>query len=302
LAFLYDRELRTGHLEAANFLGLAEVDLQRNDTAAALALLNRMALVVEDGFETLLPAAELLRKYGQPAQSEDFLRRRMKAVPWDSDAKVHLAGTLAAGSAERDQLLAAAATDPEAAYELRAEAVRLDAPNPLAGVSGTELALLSSAHIAPADAEKPYQVESRIEAARQVSSPEIQLRLWRDALSFAPADNHVRVGAIRAALTLRRDNLALALEQGLNNQERADLAESLAAAAERLNDLDAVEAHLRLAIEQQPPDRLAALERHLKEIEDEQNRRRTNTARQPAIKNLIEQDHPVLPRTLRSAQ
>ena len=35
LEFLYEREIRGGHLEPSNFLGLAEVKLQRNDTAAA---------------------------------------------------------------------------------------------------------------------------------------------------------------------------------------------------------------------------------------------------------------------------
>ena len=106
LAFLYDREIRNGHLEAANFLDLAEVDLQRGDTAAAVALLNRMALVVDnasgDGFETLLPAAELLGKYGKTAESADFIRRRMKAAPWDSEAKVQLARTLPKDSTERE--------------------------------------------------------------------------------------------------------------------------------------------------------------------------------------------------------
>jgi thioredoxin-like negative regulator of GroEL len=94
LEFVYDREIRNGHLEAANFLGLAEVKLQRGDAATAVALVNRMALVVEDGFETLLPAAELLGKYGKTAESAEFIRRRMKAAPWDSEAKVQLARTL----------------------------------------------------------------------------------------------------------------------------------------------------------------------------------------------------------------
>ena len=101
LEFLYDREIREGRLQAANFLGLAEVKLQRNDTAAAIALLNRMALVVEDGFDTLLPAGELLGKYGKTAEAADFIRRRVKAVPWDSEAKVQLARTVGPEDAGR---------------------------------------------------------------------------------------------------------------------------------------------------------------------------------------------------------
>ena len=124
LEFLYERELGAGRLTAANFLGLAEVKLQRNDAAGALALLNRMALVADDPFDTLLPAAELLAKYAKTAEAADFLRRRIQAVPWDSDAKARLARTLPAGAAERAQLLAAAINDSQAAYRVRADAAR----------------------------------------------------------------------------------------------------------------------------------------------------------------------------------
>ena len=339
LDFLYDREIRNGHLEAANFLGLAEIKLQRNDTATAIALLNRMALVVEDGFEALLPAAELLGKYGKTAEAADFIQRRVKAVPWDSEAKVQLARTLPTPSAERGRLLTAAVADTQAAYKLRAEAARLAVPQPVAGVSGTELALLSSPTVTPDAAVKPYQVEARIEAARQVSNPEVKLRLWREALALAPADERVRLGALRAALALRRDSLALALEETrvraqlgfnaevpfygrrgrylpyrqpeaasvlpqaqLTDQERAAIAESLAAAAERLDDLIMAQSHLRAAIGLRPPNQSDALVRHLNELIAEQDRRTKNAARQPAIKDVIEQDHVVRPRILRSAQ
>src|SRR6185369_1191583 len=110
LEFLYDRESGSGHFDVANFLGLAEVKLQRGDIAAAITLLNRMTLVVEDGFEILPPAAELLGKYGKTPEAADFLRRRVRAVPWDAAAKVHLAGTMPA-DAVRERLLRSAVTD-----------------------------------------------------------------------------------------------------------------------------------------------------------------------------------------------
>jgi len=346
LAFLYDREIRNGHLDAANFLGLAEVNLQRGDTAPAVALLNRMALVVEDGFETLLPAAELLEKYEKTAESADFIRRRLKAVPWDSEAKVQLARTLSTGSTEREQLLTAIVTDIQAAYRLRAEAARLSAPHSLPGVSGTELALLSSSSIAPNDAEKPYQVEARMLAAGEAVDPEVRLRLWRRALALAPTDGRVRLGTLRAAIALRRDSLALALEQagaqgvglneGLNEEvhfyrrhgryrsyrqpgaasvlpeieltgeERAAIAESLAAAAERLDDLNTAQSYLRAAIDLRPPNptdsRRDALQRRLDALIAEQARRAKNAARQPVIKNVIEQDQLVRPRIPMNSQ
>ena len=343
LEFLYDRELRAGDLEAANFIGLAEVKLQRNDTAAALGLLNRMALVLEDGFDTFLPAAELLGKYGKTAEAADFIRRRIKAVPWDSAAKVQLARTMPAGAAAREPLLSFAVNDAWAAYPLRAEAARLSAPHPLAGTAGTELALLASRAIAPDAAAKPYQVEARMEAAREAADPEVKLRLWREALALAPADERVRLGALRAALALRRDSLALALEQGrpqgqteynaevpyynrrgrysphrppgaasilpqtqLTDPERATLAESLAAAAERVDDLNSAQSHLRAAIDlraaHQNEGERAALVRHLNQLVAEQDRRVKNAARQPVIKNVIEQDQRVRPRIPRRAQ
>jgi tetratricopeptide (TPR) repeat protein len=334
LEFLYDRELHRGQLSAANFLGLAEVKLQRNDTAAALALLNRMPLVVDDGFETFLPAASLLGKYGKAAEAEDFMRRRIKAVPWDSAAKVQLARALPATAAGREPLLAAAIADSQAAYNLRAEAARLAAPHPVAGVSGSELALLSSAGITPDAAAKPYQVEARIEAARRSSNPEVQLGLWREALALAPGDERVRLGALRAALALRRDSLALALQQpgatprmefnpevpydargrylprqGIaalpqeppTDAERAAIEEALAAAAERLDDLAAAQSHLRAAIDLHPPAERDALTRQLNALKAEQDRRAKNAARQPQVKNVIEQDRVVRPRVPRSA-
>jgi hypothetical protein len=298
-----------------------------------------MALVLEDGFDTFLPAADLLAKYGKTAEAADFIRRRIKAVPWDAEAKVHLARTMPAGDASREPLLTAAVTDTQAVYRVRAEAAQLATPRPVAAVAGTELALLSLARMTPDDAAKPYQVEARMEAAREASDPEVKLRLWREALALAPADERVRLGALRAALGLGRGSLALALEQGrpqtqtdynaevpyysrrgryspyrqpgaasvlpqaqLSDQERATLAESLAAAAERVDDLNSAQSHLRAAIDLRPAAERAALVRHLNQIVAEQDRRVKNAARQPVIKNVIEQDQRVRPRVPRSTQ
>ena len=303
LEFLYDREIRSGRLGAANFLGLAEVKLERKDLTTALALLNRMALVVEDGFDTLLPAAELFNKYGETPQAADFIRRRVTAVPWDADAKVQLASTLSAGSAERERLLSAVVTDGQAQYKLRAEAARLASPQSLAGVAGTELALLSSANIPPSAAEKPYQMEARIYAARQVVDPEVKLRLWREALAIAPSDSRVMLGALQSALALRRDNLALAFAQSSSGSgQQAEIAESLAAAAERIDDLQTAQNYLRSAINLRPQDQREALTAKLNALTAELDRRAKNAARQPVIKNVIEQDQMVRARIPRSAQ
>lgn len=290
LAFTYDRELREGRLDASNFLGLAEVRLQENDTAAALALLNRMALVLPDGFDTLPRAAELLAQAGKSAEAAGFLRRRMQAAPWDSEARVQLARLLPAG-AERDRLLAAAVDDSQAPYRVRADAARI-AGKPL----GTT--------------DNPLDVEARLDAAESAAEPQARLRLFREALAIAPADPRARLGALRAAIATRRDALALSIEQAapqgevtqLTPAERAGIAESLAVAAERLDELPTAEQYLRAAIALVPPDARPPIEARLKALTAEQNRRTQNAARQPVVKNVVEQDHIVGPRLARSAQ
>ena len=83
------------------------------------------------------------------------------------------------------------------------------------------------------------------------------------------------------------------------------MAESLAAAAERLDDLNVAQSHLRTAIDLRQgvnnPQR-DALVRHLNQLTAEQDRRIKNAARQPVIKNVVEQDQRVRPRIPRSAQ
>jgi hypothetical protein len=276
LEFVYDREIREGRLEAANFLGLAEVKLQRGDAGAAAALLNRMTLVVEDGFETLMPAAELLGRYGQTTAAADFVRRRLKAVPWDAQARLQTGDH------------ASVIGDSQVEYRLRAEAARM------AGISWK------------ADADKPYHVEARIEAAQTAADPETKLRLWRQALAIAPGDERARLGALEAAIAQRRDSLALALEQTeikqLTPAKRASIAEALAAAAERLDELKVAQSHLQLAIDLLPPGERAGLVRRRDALAAEQERRAKNAARQPAIRNVVEQDQIVRPRMNRRSQ
>ena len=289
LKFLYERDIRNGSLTAANFLGLAEVRLQQGEISSALALLNRMALVAEDGLDTLVPAAELLNKYGRVSDAVDFLQRRIRAVPWDSQAKFALARSLPATSAERSRLLAGVVLDTQAAYTIRADAARLSAPQPIAGVSG-ELTLLSAARIVIDAAEKPYQVEARIDAARGAANPDTRLRLWREALAIAPADSRAILGTLEASLALRRDNLSLALASTAGEQaQRSEILVSLAQAGERLNDLPVALDYLRIAIRLASRDQRDALTAKLNALQAEQDRQNRNIARQPVIKNVIEQ-------------
>jgi hypothetical protein len=229
-------------------------------------------------------------------------------VPWDAAAKVHLAGTLPSGDAARERLLVSAVTDSQPAYELRAEAARMGAARGLASLSGTELALLSLTVVSPDAAAKPYQVEARIDAAGKAADIGVKLRLWQEALAIAPEDARVRLGTLRAALAAGRDNLALAIhsnapqETQLTGAERASIAEALAAAAERLDDLNSAQTYLGVAIQLCPPNQRDSLQRKSHALTAELQRRAKNAARQPVIKTVIEQDTVVRPRILRSAQ
>ena len=334
LEFLYDRELRGGHFEAPNFLGLAEVKLEQGETAAALAALRRMALVADDAFETLLPAADVLQRFGRGAEAAGFVRQRIAAVPWDAEAKLRLA-RLTAG-AERERLLAGIANDPQAPYRRRAEAARAAAPKPVSP-AGTELALLSSGSLAPAEAAKPYFIEARLAAAQAAADGNVRARLFREALAWEPENAAARLGALRAEIALMHDSAALALagpagepereyggdsppyrrrwryrgepvpapallpEVSMRDEERASLADGLAGAAERLDDLAAAQSWLRAAIGLQPADRRAPLERRARAFTAELARRTLNASRQPVVKNAIEQDQVVRPRAQRSA-
>jgi hypothetical protein len=308
-----------------------------------MALLNRMVLVTEESFETFLPAAELLQRYGRTADARDFLERRLRAVPWDAHARTELA--LLQSGPPRDRLLSPVITDSQAEYQERARAAGIYRGQPIAAVANTELAVLSSSTVDPAAASKPYFVEARLAASAANSDQDTRYRLFREALAVAPEDVRVRVGAIELALTLRRDSMALAMAQSLPlaqgqpfqanipqyfppgrffgrfnggfahlpailvappqllpEAQRAALAESLAAAAERLDDLPTAEDYLRTAINLLPSGERASRETKLQSLAREQSRRAQNASRQPIIQNMAEQHQVVRPRIVRSAQ
>jgi tetratricopeptide (TPR) repeat protein len=316
LDFLYTRELDAGRLDAANFIGLAEVRLEQDNAGTALQLLHRMALVTDKPFDTLLAAADLVEKYKQPEAAAEFVAMRLRAAPWDTVAKLH-AARLAQG-ARRAELLTAALTDPLATYRDRADAARMIAPSAPASLAGTELGLLASGRIDPAAAGKPFYVEARVRAAEAAPDHSLRERLLREALAIAPADQRVRLGVLRAELGLRRDSIALALvpqperrwsggpsflpEPALSNEDRASLAEQLSAAAERLDDLKVAATYLSTAIDLLPEDRAGPDERKLKAITAEQTRRTANATRQPVIRNVVEQEQVVRPEIPRSAR
>jgi hypothetical protein len=114
-------------MDASNFLGLAEAKLEEGDAATAVALLRRMTLTTGEPFETLTPAAALLERFNRNTEAAEFLQQRVKAVPWDLEAALHLARATNAYPVLRE-----IAASPNARYE-----VRVQAANALASQNGT---------------------------------------------------------------------------------------------------------------------------------------------------------------------
>ena len=208
LEFSFTQEIAAHQLSSANMLGLAEIRLQDGDAAGAMELLRRLVLVVGEPFENLAPAANLLAKNGRHAEAAEFLARLVKAKPWDTDARLHLAQEqIAAGEAAEAALKLAAslASDSQAAYSNRlAAAAVLSGSGPSLG-SG-ELDYLAYGSGSP---DRPYFYAARLSAAKKASDPELSTRLLMNALADAPDNDASRAPLLHVLAQLKRDRLAL---------------------------------------------------------------------------------------------
>lgn len=309
LEFLYDRELDSERFDPANFLGLAEVYLDRNETERAVKLLRRMTLIVDQPFDAYIRAATLLADRGKQADAVPFLRDRLKAVPWDDDARLQLARLL--HGQETVQVLSAVMQDGQSAYGTRTAAARLlgdEAPD--ANVDAvSELSLLRRGKIGIAEAARPFYIEARLAATDRLTDPQQRFDLYHDALAIDPENLQLRIGTIRAALAAGHDGIGKAVferiqngdyfiqgyvpRNGLTAPERASLASLLSAAYERDGDLaEALKlAGFAVDLESTPPrkSKRGALQK-------ETERQKQNDARAPRIHKGLEQDRIVRPR------
>jgi predicted Zn-dependent protease len=294
--YVYTRQLASQEFGPSTFLGLAEIRLEQGNTDAAVALLKRMTMVTGEPFLSQMDAAALLTRMGHLKEAVPFLEERVKAVPWDVDARVRLAK--AQGSAEALKAVAEAAG---ASYEARVQAARALGEMKAGPVAGpAELALLSSGLIAPAAAEKPYYYFARVDAASQTRDTAAKVRLLQGAIAIDPEPEASRLELIRAALAAKRWQLAASAAgtfqentffPALKRSDRVTLARGLAAAQEALSDLTAAMALYRFAGDTRDQSRLqAALDREI-----------ANAARRPVIKRDLTQDRWVRPRLVASA-
>ena len=216
LEFVYNRQLESFQFTAATFLGMAEIRLEQGDTKTAVALLQRMTLVVGEPFENLSDAAELLNRTGHPAEALPFISDRVRAVPWDLAAKVQLGKLLVATGKDRDQgirMLRATAESNDAPYETRAAAARFlgESKATELATGAAELNLLSGqAPIPAASAEKPYFYYARLAAAAQSSDAAIKLRLLEGAAAIDPDSDDPKLMVFSEAYRAKRYQSAIA--------------------------------------------------------------------------------------------
>ncbi|HVX65179.1 MAG TPA: tetratricopeptide repeat protein [Bryobacteraceae bacterium] len=315
LEFVYTRALAEREFSTANFLGLAEVKLASGDTAGAVAALRRLMLVGQDGFDALTPAAELLERFGKPAEAREFWMARVSAAPWDATALVAVAK---AASDQKELLrLAAAAEAPYAARVRAAGAV--SGP---ASLGSAELdALTAGSNPSAAGVSKPYFHFARIGAAGASKDALLRLRLLREALEIDPGSASTRLAVFDAAVAANRPAAAVGALHGLTgaysedsdvpaivypyqvehflrplgveDAARARIALGLASANRKLGRLPAAIYCLHLAARLdsslKTADQIAAIMNKLELA-------KKNRARMPVVNNGTAQPNPVRPR------
>jgi len=318
LEFVYNRELKAGKFDAANFLGLTEIRIAEGDPAGAVALLRRASLISGAAFSTLEPAAALLERTGHPTEAAAFLADLKKAEPWNQEVRERLAGTrVDASSAD---VLAGVAKSGDATYATRVAAALALRKMKAATLSGTEaeLILLSSqTPLSEAEVSKPYFAASRLEAAASLNGANAgaRVKLLAGAIAIDPRQEAGKIALFRAALEARQDARAIAIanvimppylmnegefmpwvaDQFASNLAAADrvaAALALGNAHQRMGDLRAALRSFQIAQQLQPA---AATLRSVETIRAQMETDAKNNARRPVVTNNLDQDRLVHP-------
>jgi Flp pilus assembly protein TadD len=201
--FVYKRALNRRELTAVNFLGLASIDLDENDTSGAVALLKRLTLVSANPDADSDSAAQLLEERNKESEALEFLRPLSEATPWNAGYKVRLAkAMLAVDPRQNDALsiLNSVAGDRIAKYRERVAAA-LALKGHGAPASGSEELKLLAKNDCPSmeNASKPYFVEARAIASTCISGIKTKEHLLRDALATDPSNGGLRLRYIWSA-------------------------------------------------------------------------------------------------------
>lgn len=328
LRFVYERALDARELTAPNFLGLAAIDLDENDTPGAMALLKRLTLVSRDPYTDADASANLLETRNHSMEAIGFLQMLAQAFPWDAGYKVRLAVATMAGNPQSQtslQALAAVAADPQATYSDRLAAARAlkghSAPNLASG--SAELDLLARSGCPGADqVNKPYFVAAREVASACATNDKVQEQILSAGLAADPNDAEMRLRYLTAAFADGLDARALVaaepiLQDGTfygqinespgvaptNRELKPEEASKLTwlaihAREKRHEDNDALALATSALPLEKDPARRKALDDERQRLETEAAREQENEARAPNIHADLDQDRVVRPRLL----
>jgi cellulose synthase operon protein C len=220
LEFVFAREIDEHQLNAANFLGLAEIRIASGDIPGALDLLRRLVVVVGNPFENLDPAAALLEKTGRNAEAVEFLDQLVKSAPWDAAYRLRLAkAQLASGKNETNSqgALISIASTSDFVYGLRIKAASSLAGTSHADLGSGELNLLAGDAIAITSnaADNFYFYEARIRAAQNASDSQTKVPLLSHCIIDFPRRNEARIPLFQGAASLRSDEYAVGILEPL---------------------------------------------------------------------------------------
>lgn len=256
LEFVYTSQMKAGNLDQATFLGLAEVKIQDNGLAGAMALLRRMVLISGDPFTGLDPAAALLERTHHPIEASEFLATLIKAEPWNQDARRRL--TEAQGIAPKtvkpwDNLPADASAREKALLAIVAADPRISTPR------------LLLFHAAMENRHYPLAVAAVRQLLPQFFREDSEYNEWI-ARSFLP---------------------------GFAGAERVSIARGMADAHQRLGDLRAAFLYANIAQFIAPSD---AARRSVNALRAQLDAEAKNESRRPMINDGVEQDRLVRPK------
>ena len=328
LRFVYEQALDARELTAPNFLGLAAIDLDENNTPGAMALLKRLTLVSRDPYADADASANLLETRNHSKEAIEFLQILAQAFPWNAGYKVRLAVATLAGNPQSQtalQALAAAAADPQATYAQRLAASRSlkghGAPNFASG--GAELDLLARTGCPGAEqVNQPYFVAARLAASACATDDKVREQILRPGLAAAPNDADMRLRYLTAAFGAGLDARALLaaepiLQGGSFYGQRYQLPDAASPNAElkpedvarltwfaiharekRHEDKNALTLAANALRLEKDPARRKALDDEQQRLQTEAAREQENEARAPSIHAELDQDRVVRPRLL----
>jgi predicted Zn-dependent protease len=301
LEFLYSRQLERSSSKTA-FLGLAEIRVQQGHLDQATDLLKRMNRLSPNPFDDLLASAQVFSRTGHPAEAAIFLKLRVQAAPWDTEARLELAKSEAALNQRNvaDGDLQKVVSWREAPYDLRTQAAQEQAKSgsaPAGATGSRELDLMSNRiPLTPANADAPYFFAARVTAAGQTADAGVRVRLLTAAIAERPDDAPTRRLLLKAALDARQYHLAVAAYPRARFGETGDIEISagLAEAHQQIGEFEEA-ARLFNAASSLETDsaRKQALEDKATQAKASQDTSLENERRRPVMRAEVEQPNPV---------